>query len=64
MPKYVKTSYGECQFHIEEEFETLEDARSSYPLSGEKKLYSENESDVKIDDIKIIKSLIKLKDNK
>ncbi len=37
MDKYKKIIYGECMFRIEEEFETLEDAKSSSP--GSKAVY-------------------------
>jgi hypothetical protein len=53
MPKYKKIIYGECTFRIEEEFETLEDAKNSSPG---------NKSNYKIDNTKIIRTLIKLKE--
>ena len=54
MSKYKKIIYGECMFHIEEEFETLEDAKNSSP--GNKSIY-------KIDNTKIVRTLIKIKDS-
>ena len=54
MNKYKKIIYGECMFHIEEEFETLEDAKNSSP--GNKSIY-------KVDNIKIVRTLIKIKDS-
>ena len=54
MSKYKKIIYGECMFRIEEEFETLEDAKNSSP--GNKSIY-------KIDNIKVVRTLIKLKDS-
>ena len=54
MHKYKKIIYGECRFRIEEEFETLEDAKNLSP--GNKSIY-------KIDNTKIVRTLIKLKDS-
>ena len=54
MSKYKKVIYGECRFRIEEEFETLEDAKIASP--GDKSNY-------KIDNIKVVRTLIKLKDS-
>ena len=54
MDKYKKTIYGECMFRIEEEFETLEDAKTSSP--GKKAVY-------KVDNTKVVRTLIKIKDS-
>jgi hypothetical protein len=54
MDKYKKIIYGECTFRIEEEFENLEDAKNSSP--GNKSIY-------KVDKIKVVRTLIKLKDS-
>lgn len=54
MSKYKKIIYGECMFRIEEEFETLEDAKNSSP--GDKSIY-------KVDNTKVVRTLIKLKDS-
>jgi len=54
MDKYKKTIYGECMFRIEEEFETLEDAKNSSP--GSKAVY-------KVDNTKVVRTLIKIKDS-
>lgn len=53
MSSYIKITYAECTFRIEEEFKTLEDARIE--VTGDK-------ADYKIDKIKVIRTLIKLKD--
>jgi len=53
MDKYKKIIYGECMFRIEEEFETLEDAKSLSP--GSKAVY-------KVDNTKVVRTLIKIKD--
>lgn len=54
MSKYKKVIYGECTFRIEEEFETLEDAKKSSPG---------NKSNYKVDNIKVVRTLIKIKDS-
>lgn len=54
MSKYKKVIYGECTFCIEEEFETLEDAKKSSPG---------NKSNYKVDNIKVVRTLIKIKDS-
>jgi len=54
MHKYKKIIHGECTFRIEEEFETLEDAKISSPG---------NKSNYKIDTIKVVRTLIKIKDS-
>ena len=54
MDKYKKIIYGECMFRIEEEFETLEDAKTSSP--GNKAVY-------KVDNTKVVRTLIKIKDS-
>ena len=54
MHKYKKIIYGECRFRIEEEFETVENAKNSSPG---------NKSNYKIDNIKVVRTLIKLKDS-
>ena len=54
MNKYKKVIHGECRFRIEEEFESLEDAKIASPG---------NKSNYKIDDIKVVRTLIKLKDS-
>lgn len=53
MSSYIKITYAECTFRIEEEFKSLEDARIE--VTGDK-------ADYKIDKIKVIRTLIKLKD--
>ncbi len=53
MHKYKKIIYAECTFRIEEEFESIEDAKIASP--GNKSVY-------KIDNIKVVRTLIKLKD--
>jgi len=55
MQRYKKIIYGECSFRIEEDFDSLEDAKTSSP--GEKSNY-------KVNNIKIIRTLIKVKDTK
>jgi hypothetical protein len=54
MDKYKKVIYGECMFRIEEEFDSLENAKTSSP--GNKSVY-------KVDSIKVVRTLIKLKDS-
>ena len=54
MNKYKKVIHGECRFRIEEEFETLEDAKNSSPT---------NKAVYKVDNIKVVRTLIKLKDS-
>ena len=54
MHKYKKIIYGECTFRIEEEFESLEDAKTSSPT---------NKSIYKVDKIKVVRTLIKIKDS-
>lgn len=54
MHKYKKIIYGECTFRIEEEFDSLEDAKNSSPG---------NKSNYKVDTIKVVRILIKVKDS-
>jgi hypothetical protein len=54
MDKYKKVIYGECTFRIEEEFQSLEDAKTSSPT---------NKSIYKVDNIKVVRTLIKIKDS-
>jgi hypothetical protein len=54
MDKYKKIIYGECMFRIEEEFKTLEDAKNSSPT---------NKAVYKVDNIKVVRTLIKIKDS-
>lgn len=54
MDNYKKVIYGECTFRIEEEFQSLEDAKTSSPT---------NKSIYKVDNIKVVRTLIKIKDS-
>jgi len=54
MNKFKKIIYGECSFRIEEDFDSLEDAKKSSP--GDKSNY-------KVDNIKVVITLIKIKDS-
>ena len=54
MNKYKKVIYGECTFRIEEEFESLDDAKIASPG---------NKSNYKVDNIKVVRTLIKIKDS-
>jgi len=54
MNKFKKIIYGECSFRIEEDFDSLEDAKKSSP--GDKSNY-------KVDNIKVVRTLIKIKDS-